>query len=82
VELYLHSPNTPSWSGAQTKHRDNFTFITCNYMKTSSVESGFVTCPARLVPSVFSSETIPLVARKSLSVFFSTVFNLYPHPTN
>jgi hypothetical protein len=26
VELYLHSPNTPSWLGAQLKHRDNFTF--------------------------------------------------------
>jgi hypothetical protein len=21
-----HSPNTPSWCGAQLKHRDNFTF--------------------------------------------------------
>jgi hypothetical protein len=26
VELYLHSPNTPSWRGAQLKHRGNFTF--------------------------------------------------------
>jgi hypothetical protein len=26
VELYFHSPNTPSWSGAQLKRRDNFTF--------------------------------------------------------
>jgi hypothetical protein len=26
VELYLHSPNTPSWRGAQGEHRDNFTF--------------------------------------------------------
>jgi hypothetical protein len=25
VELYLHSPSTPSWHGAQLKHRDNFT---------------------------------------------------------
>jgi hypothetical protein len=24
VELYLHSPNTPSWRGAQLKRRDNF----------------------------------------------------------
>jgi hypothetical protein len=24
VELHLHSPNTPSWRGAQLKHRDNF----------------------------------------------------------
>jgi hypothetical protein len=27
VELYLHPTNTPSWRGAQLKHRDNFTFI-------------------------------------------------------
>jgi hypothetical protein len=26
MELYLHSPNAPSWSGAQLNHRDNFTF--------------------------------------------------------
>jgi hypothetical protein len=27
VELYFHSPNTPSWRGAQLKkHRDKFTF--------------------------------------------------------
>jgi hypothetical protein len=26
VELYLHSPDTPSWRGAQLKHRDNFAF--------------------------------------------------------
>jgi hypothetical protein len=27
VELYLHSYNTPSWRGAQLKHRDNLTFF-------------------------------------------------------
>jgi hypothetical protein len=26
VELDLHSPNTPSWRGAQAEHRDSFTF--------------------------------------------------------
>jgi hypothetical protein len=26
MELYIHSPNTPSWRGAQLKHRVNFTF--------------------------------------------------------
>jgi hypothetical protein len=26
VELYLNSPSTPSWRGAQLKRRDNFTF--------------------------------------------------------
>jgi hypothetical protein len=35
VELYLHSPNTPSWRGAQLKYRDNFTFIEVNIKKIS-----------------------------------------------
>jgi len=26
VEVYIHSPNTPSWRGAQLKYGDNFTF--------------------------------------------------------
>jgi hypothetical protein len=26
VDLYLHSPRTPSWRGAQLKHKDKFTF--------------------------------------------------------
>jgi hypothetical protein len=26
VELYFHSPTTPSWRGTQLKYRDNFTF--------------------------------------------------------
>jgi hypothetical protein len=36
VELYLHSPNTPSWRGAQVEHRDNFTFtFTVGYVSFS-----------------------------------------------
>jgi hypothetical protein len=31
VELYLHSPSTPSWCGAQLKHRDSFTFVHFSY---------------------------------------------------
>jgi hypothetical protein len=27
VDLYLHSPITPSWRDAQEEHRDNLTFI-------------------------------------------------------
>jgi hypothetical protein len=30
VKLYLNSPNTPSWRGAQLKHRNNFTFTLDN----------------------------------------------------
>jgi hypothetical protein len=35
VELYLHSPNTPSWRGAQLKHRDNFTFKSFFFVTTA-----------------------------------------------
>jgi hypothetical protein len=28
MELYLNSPNVPSWHGAQLKHRDKFILIT------------------------------------------------------
>jgi hypothetical protein len=27
VELYLHSPHTSSWRGAQLKHREDFTLL-------------------------------------------------------
>jgi hypothetical protein len=30
VELYIHSPSTSSWRGAQLKHRENFTFTFIN----------------------------------------------------
>jgi hypothetical protein len=46
VELYLHSRNTPSWRGAQLKHRDNFTFtftirfINCIDHTVSMMKSG------------------------------------------
>jgi hypothetical protein len=48
VELYLHSPNTPSWRGAQLQHRDNFTFTIRDFqiklvfnIQSSEVEEGF-----------------------------------------
>jgi hypothetical protein len=44
VELYLHSPITPSWRGAQLKHRDNFTFT---FTFTGVVTKNF-TCQLRI----------------------------------
>jgi hypothetical protein len=38
VELYLHSPNTPSWHGAQLKHRKNFTFTFTCRISSSSIQ--------------------------------------------
>jgi hypothetical protein len=40
VGLYLHSPNTPSWRGAQLKHRDNFTF-TFLYIQEDLLQSSW-----------------------------------------
>jgi hypothetical protein len=39
VEVYLHSPNTPSWRGAQGEHRDNFTFY---FIKIYSLKTGYL----------------------------------------
>jgi hypothetical protein len=36
VELYLHSPNAPSWRGAQGDHKDNFTFTFTFYLSRDS----------------------------------------------
>jgi hypothetical protein len=36
LETYFHSPNTPSWRGAQLKHRDKFTL---NFYITTEVLS-------------------------------------------
>jgi hypothetical protein len=33
---YLQSPNTPSWCGAQLKHRDSFTFTLSSSLLSSS----------------------------------------------
>jgi hypothetical protein len=41
VELYLHSPNTPPWRGAQFKHRDNFTFTFNNKHWLRSNRKGY-----------------------------------------
>jgi hypothetical protein len=37
VELYLHSLYTPSWRGAQLKHRDNFTFTVNNHSGSQEI---------------------------------------------
>jgi hypothetical protein len=45
VELYLYSPSTPLWRGAQLKHRDNFTFTladTFHYFKFESLSQEFL----------------------------------------
>jgi len=42
VELYVHSPNMPSWRGAHLKHRDIFfTFTLSSSPSLLSSESSF-----------------------------------------
>jgi hypothetical protein len=41
VELYLHSPSTPSWRGVQLKLRDNFTLPLPIYVRKIVVKKKF-----------------------------------------
>jgi hypothetical protein len=62
AELYLHSPTTPSWRGAQLKrkHRDSFTFpFPLNTLRNVSVPrvSNFMSqCIAKAVGKPFLNE--------------------------
>jgi hypothetical protein len=65
VELYLHSPNTPSWPGSQLKHRDNFTFT--SYLRTAntnlmlrSLWHYITSCP---ISDLLNSPRTPLLPR-------------------
>jgi hypothetical protein len=55
----VHSPNMPSWRGAQLKHRDNFTFVlTATIACSLSVRSGLPTgtpIPAVVTTNSYSS---------------------------
>jgi hypothetical protein len=46
MDLYLHSPLTPSWRGAQLKHRDTISHIS---LKTSTNEKKLTTFLLRKV---------------------------------
>jgi hypothetical protein len=42
VEIYLHSHNTPSWCGAQLKHRDNFAFNFIQHTNSLNIAPLFI----------------------------------------
>jgi len=44
----LHSPNTPSWRGAQLKHTDNFTFYLYKLREPFRVGNNAVNTSPRL----------------------------------
>jgi hypothetical protein len=74
VDLYLHSSNTPSWRGAQLKHRDNFTFTFTNSGTSPDRSVGIVTS-LRAGRSEFDS-------RRGLGIFiFATASRPALRPT-
>jgi hypothetical protein len=69
VELYLYSPNTPSWRGAQLKHRDNFTFYLI------SLEGSRITMTPR-------AYTVNFVCIKHLTWSFCSLCLCIQHPNS
>jgi hypothetical protein len=68
MELYLHSSSTPSWRGAQLKHRDNFTFLP---LPQTGPSGRTVVILSRTAPTLESWVRVP----EFLSVFFCAVLS-------
>jgi len=81
VELYLQSPNTPSWCGAQLKHRDNFTFICkCSCMIYTCIHSHNLTIFRHNITELCRHYTCSRHAREiSYEICSWTTFMIYPH---
>jgi hypothetical protein len=90
VELYFHSPNTPSWRCVQLKHRDNFTFYTVMspfyqhvvfysvYTSSTTVKS--VSCfPSHETPAWFSCDCS---SRKLLFALKPIIVYVFIYGTN
>jgi hypothetical protein len=62
VELYLQSPNTPSWCCAQLNHRDNFTllYLTFILIKTYFWAHVHVSFPTKLKPLNNTTKSVRL----------------------
>jgi hypothetical protein len=68
MELYFHSPNTPSWCGAQLKHRDDFTLPSINtdnpytpcllYARRCSIPWHRSICVTRITFSIQQGKTL------------------------
>jgi hypothetical protein len=73
VKLYLYSPNTPSWRGAQLKHRDNFTFtFTAGLNETYSESAKVKMCMMHFLFRIVSKED---VYRHSLSSYLQNMLS-------
>jgi hypothetical protein len=77
VELYLHSPNTPSWHGAQLKHRDNFTFTSSKNLhhRTCSVYFPFFSYIYSKIKSRYPCHCFP---KTYLSHFLNKFISHFP----
>jgi hypothetical protein len=79
VELYLYSPNTPSWRGVQLKHRENFTFNfygqdafcnNCSSIFCDCVRNNCCVYPLRLnISLLYTFIQIFVICIKQTSVF-------------
>jgi hypothetical protein len=69
MELYPHSPSTPSWRGAQLKHRDNVTLLTSRHTQ-SCTWCGYEV-PGMILLRDFKA-AMPLDRIKDMSVHVST----------
>jgi len=62
LELYHHTPNMPSWRGAQLKHRDNFIFTVIKqaYACSNDYILWILICAAQCEIAYWSSDTLLL----------------------
>jgi hypothetical protein len=90
VELYLHSPGTHSWRGAQLKHRDNFTFafyplLLCSSSHRSKNKTHWnlsvISYMGTKYVSLFSLHPITLFTSKPVSKFAFYLYLLDPIQT-
>jgi hypothetical protein len=70
VDLHFHFSNTPSWRGAQLKHRDNFTF---------TAQSLAWKCPTSAVAKKFKSQ--PSAGKITLTLFWDMEGAIFVHFT-
>jgi hypothetical protein len=87
-ELYLHSPNTPSWRDAHLKHRDNFTILLYIYWHSGLPQMRHVQWVAKrkmLLYWTYLRIPVILTHRKrspwQQQIFWGTFHRPFPSPT-
>jgi hypothetical protein len=84
VELYLHSPNMPSWRGAQLKHRDKFTFylyLTCTFLLLTALTVAILRQIVSTLLFVWRFRTkadIKMIGNRKTVAKFAVCFVLHP----